>query len=195
MLAATQSGALSQAQPLAQTKGNLEKAYVGETTACSKYQAYAQKARAEGKKGVASLFEAASQAEAIHASNHASVLATLGEANPKSGAFSGKVGSTQANLKDAWRGETEEKDQMYPAMLTVATSEKQVGAQRTFRFALAAERQHAALYSAAMTNLNSGKKDIGLKSFSVCQTCGATQQGNAPKACVTCKGTKFDKIK
>ena len=49
---------------------NLKAAIKGETTASAKYKAFAEKARTEGLDTVAKLFDAASQAEGIHAANH-----------------------------------------------------------------------------------------------------------------------------
>lgn len=177
-----------------QSVANLEKAYLGETTACSKYQAYAAKAKKDGLASVASLFSAASQAEAIHARNHAAALAKLGQASPAPGSFDGVPGPTKVNLKDAWSGETQEKDQMYPGMIATAKTEKQTGATQTFQYALAAEKQHAALYAEALSRLMGGKKDPAARTYFVCQGCGATTAKAHAKQCPICGGKGFDKV-
>ena len=58
---------------------NIKDAIIGETTASTKYAAYAKKAREEGYNNIALLFEAASKSESIHAGNHLAVLKQLGE--------------------------------------------------------------------------------------------------------------------
>ena len=58
---------------------NLKDAFKGETTASAKYAAYAEQAKKEGFLSIATMFEATSKAEAIHAENHKKVLVTLGQ--------------------------------------------------------------------------------------------------------------------
>ena len=64
-----------------------------------KYQAFSEKAAEERFNTVATLFKAASEAEAIHAKKLLKVLAT--------------VGSTEKNLEAGLAGETEEYTKMY----------------------------------------------------------------------------------
>src|SRR5665648_1095367 len=68
----------NQTKPVKTIK-NLKEGIIGETTASKKYEAFALKAREEGYDTIAKLFDAASKAEAIHASNHKKVLEGLGE--------------------------------------------------------------------------------------------------------------------
>lgn len=167
----------------AKTIADLRAAYKGETTAASKYAVYAAKAQKEGYPQTASLFRAAARAEQIHARNHKQVLASLGVPNPQAGAFTAKPGATSANLKDAIKGESYERDTMYPAMLKNAAAERQPKATRTLKLAQAAERQHAALYSAALKSLD---KKYPATAFQVCPVCGATYVGRAPAECPQC---------
>ncbi|MGC8668814.1 MAG: rubrerythrin family protein [Chthonomonadales bacterium] len=169
---------------------DLKTAYKGETTAHSKYLAYAAKADAEGYAYVATLFRAASQAESIHARNHKRALAELGVRHPVPGKYTGTPGTTAENLKDAIKGETYEKDTMYPKMIADAEAENAGGALQSFRYALAAEKQHAALYTAALTSLSSRPQNAV---FYVCTVCGATFKDTAPAVCPVC-GTPREKF-
>ena len=60
-----------------QTLNNLQIAFDGESNAEARYLAFAEKAEAEGYGKVASLFRAASHAEAIHARNHSEVIRAM----------------------------------------------------------------------------------------------------------------------
>jgi rubrerythrin len=170
---------------------DLKTAYLGETTASQKYAAYARQADREGYKEAATLFRAATEAERIHARNHRAALAKLGVTDPQAGSYTQTPGTTRENLADAIRGETYERDEMYPEMIRHAELEKQTNAVRSMTFALDAERQHAALYTAALQEL--GQKRAATVFF-VCPTCGATFKAAAPTACPTC-GTNGEKFK
>ena len=56
------------------TEANLQAAFAGESQAHMKYLNFAEKAEKEGLHNVARLFQAASYAEQIHASNHLRAL-------------------------------------------------------------------------------------------------------------------------
>src|SRR5450759_2323330 len=108
----------------AKTIENLKAAYNGESTASTKYAAFAEKAKSEGFDTVAMMFLATSKAEAIHAGNHLKVLEKLGEkiAGPQIGTFN--VLSTVENLTDAIKGETYELETMYSGFIALAEKEK-----------------------------------------------------------------------
>lgn len=184
--------AVSASAAAQKTVTDLKAAYLGETTASAKYAVYAKKAEAEGYKAPAALFRAASSAEKIHAANHKAALAKLGVKSVKAGAFTKPAGTTADNLKDAIKGETYEKDTMYPGMIKDAVAEKQPDATRSMTFALAAEKQHAALYTAALKSL---KQKPTPAAFYVCPVCGATFTKAAPTACPVCgtPGSKFQR--
>ena len=141
------------------TVANLRAAYLGETTAHAKYAVYARAADRAGYKEVAQLFRAASGAEETHARNHRQSLAKLGVTDPKAG------------TTDALKGESYERDTMYPVMIRQAKSEGQTDAERSMNYALSAEKQHAELYKAALKSLSNKPSPEG---FYVCPVCGAT---------------------
>ena len=178
------------------TIANLKAAYLGETTAHAKYAVYARAADKQGLRDIARLFRAASEAEKIHAQNHQHVLAILGVKKLNAGTYSLEPGTTRENLADALKGETYERDIMYPAMVEQARGEGQADAERSMLYALSAEKQHASLYKAAMGG--GIQKQSVVRSFYVCPECGATfTVGNVPAECKVC-GTpksKFDVVK
>lgn len=163
---------------------NLKDAYIGESTASAKYLAYAARADKEGQRQAARLFRAASRAESYHARNHKAVLVALGVTKTAPGAYKGKPGSTAQNLQDAIKGESYERDRMYPAMIKDAEAEKQDSAVLSMTYALDAEKEHAALFTATLKKL--GTKSAQTDNYYVCQRCGATIAGRAPYRCPNC---------
>jgi rubrerythrin len=98
------------------TLANLQTAFDGESNARVRYLAFAQKAETEGYGKAASLFRAAARAEEIYANNHAEVIRKLG-ATPAADVKTPDVKSTTENLQAAIKGESYERDTMYPAFL------------------------------------------------------------------------------
>lgn len=153
------------------TLDNLLAAFNGESNAHARYVAFAEKADKEGHPDVACLFRAAARAEKIHAGNHAAVIKKLGgEAKADIGKI--EVKSTRENLEAALKGESYEKDIMYPTFLRQAKREKNADAMRTFNLAKTAEIGHAKLYSEALKNLSEKKNGAG--KYYVCSVCGLT---------------------
>lgn len=155
------------------TIANLKDGIKGETTASAKYLAFAQKAREEGYDTIAKLFDAASKAEMIHATNHTKVLTDLGvtmEAfNPEF-----EVKTTAENLQAAITGETYEIDSMYPRFLNDAKAEKVEKATKSFTWAMDTEKKHQSFYAASLEALNgAGEKTLPFEYF-VCPVCGNT---------------------
>ena len=160
------------------THENLMSAFAGESQANRKYLAFARKAESEGFKQAAKLFRAAAEAETVHA--HAHLRELKG------------IRSTQENLEEAISGESYEFQNMYPGMIADAKAESMAGALRSFEFANAVEKIHAALYKKMLENL--GKTpDVD---YWVCQVCGMTVEGEAPDECPVCRAKKqaFKKV-
>lgn len=139
------------------TIDNLNFAYKGETNASHKYELFAQKADEENYKQVAKLFRAVSMAESIHRNNHKAVILSLG-GNPDIINYDFiKVGTTKENLEGPLKGETYEKNVMYPNFIKQAQIDKLPDAVQTFSFAAKAETQHEKLYEDALKNLGKNK--------------------------------------
>ncbi len=156
----------------AKTIENLQAAYNGESNANARYLEFAKKADAEGYGEVASLFRAAAKAEEVHAGNHAAVLKSMG-ATPTAKIEKPDVKTTKENLEAAIKGETYERDTMYPDFIKQAKEVRNTAALRTFNLAKTAEAEHAKLYTAALNDLPKLKGTKG-KQYFVCGVCGFT---------------------
>jgi len=155
------------------TLENLQAAFDGESNAHKRYLAFAAKAEEEGYKQAALLFTAAARAEEIHAKSHAKVIEKLG-GTPTADIKEPEVKTTKENLEAALKGETYEKNTMYPEFLKVAKADKNADAIRTLNGAMTVEEEHAALYQAALDDLE-GQKAITSPLW-VCPVCGHTVQ-------------------
>lgn len=178
----TYSAAAKNNPAAAKTADNLKAAFEGESTASAKYEAYAKKAREEGYKNIALLFEAASKSEKIHANNHKAALGELGE---KIQAVSPKftVKSTKENLQDAINGESYEVSTMYPDFIKTADEANVNIAKITLNYAYQTEKKHKEMYKNALEQLNAGKEKSMSSLYMVCKTCGNTYDGPAPARC------------
>ena len=163
------------------TVENVKAAYSGESQANRKYQAFSEKAAEEGFKSVATLFKAASEAEAIHEKKLLKVLSA--------------IGPTAQNLEGSIAGETHEFTSMYPAFIKVAEAEKKTDAILAFTHAMKAEEVHAGLYKKALDAIKAGH-DLGREKAFLCPVCGNIELGKAPDKCPICGvfGKQFREI-
>ncbi len=176
-----------------ETINNLNTAYRGESNAHNRYQAFAQKAETEGHAQVAKLFRAAAAAEAIHRDTHKATILKLGGAVENVTLDAVTPGTTAENLKEAIKGESYERDTMYPAFLAKAKAENNREAERSFHFAVSAEKEHARLYTEALAQLGNNPS----VDYYVCPVCGNTTAGRpAGEKCGICRNPteKFTKI-
>jgi rubrerythrin len=181
-LLATASTLLPAAEPSAvkSTLDNLQASFNGESNAHATYLAYSDKAKAEGFKKIATLFAAAARAEEIHAANHAKVIRSMG-GNPKADVKKPQVASSQENLRAALKGETYERDIMYPGFLTQARKDGNAEAIQTLNLARTAEIEHAKLYKQALDEFDAWKGSAA--TFYVCPVCGWTSMTLPAERC------------
>lgn len=165
---------------------NLNAAYQGESNAANRYERYAVRAEKDGYTQVAKLFRAASAAEAIHRDTHKEAILELGGKVETFQLEEVATADTAANLAAAIKGESYERDTMYPEFLATAKADDARAAIRTLEFALAAEKEHAALYGVALTNL--GKNEPS--DYYVCQVCGMTLTELPAKKCPSCRKSR-----
>ncbi len=151
------------------TERDLLEAFAGESQANRKYLAFADKAEQEGYPAAAKLFRAAAAAETVHAHAHLRAL--------------GGIRTTSDNLREALGGETHEFTTMYPQMIEAAAAEGFDTAQRSFRFANAVEKVHAALYQKAIDHLGQSSA----VDYYVCKVCGNTIEGAPHGPCAVCQ--------
>jgi rubrerythrin len=131
---------------------------------------------------VAKLFRAAAAAETVHALAHLRAL--------------NGVGPTEENLKAAIAGEAYEFQTMYPQFVKVAEEEGQRPGLASMKNAMAVEKTHHALFTAALDAISKGK-DLAPAEIWVCQVCGHTHVGDeAPEQCPVCNALKkmFEKV-
>lgn len=127
----------------------LRSAYGGESMAHMRYLIWADHAEKQELPNIARLYRAISYAEQVHASNHFKELGTQsGGAAVTAGAVFG-MGTVVENLQGAIDGEVHEIEQMYPVYLNAAQFQKENGAERSFRYALEAEKIHAKMFREA----------------------------------------------
>jgi rubrerythrin len=176
------------AAPDSETIKNLNTAYRGESNAHHRYALFAEKAEKDGFPQVAKLFRAASRSEQIHRDTHKAAIEKLGGTIDVFVLDEVTPASTKENLEAAIKGESYERDTMYPEFLKQAESAGAAPAVRTFMFALAAEKEHAKLYGEALANL--GKNPT--VDYFVCTVCGNTVTVLPAKKCPVCRN-KVDK--
>ena len=185
--AATAASARPTADPAMLTLQNLQTAFNGESNAQARYLAFAEKADHEGYFQIASLFRAAAKAEGIHANNHEVEIKRLG------GTAQAKieklvVKSTKENLEAAIKGETYERDVMYPDFYTQARTAGDTGAVQTFNYARGAETEHATLFTNALGNMATMR--VKGVTYYVCTVCGYTTTKMDFAKCHTCFSSK-----
>ena len=163
------------------TNENAMEAFAGESQAVRKYQAFSEKASAEGFNNIATLYKAASEAEAIHAKRLLKVLGT--------------IQVTEKNLEASIAGETYEFTRMYPDFVKLAETEKKSDAVLAFTYAMKAEEVHANLYKKALMAVKSGN-DIGREKIFLCPVCGNIVTVKPPEKCPICSafGKQFREI-
>ena len=153
------------------TSDNLQAAFAGESQANRKYLFFAEKAETEGQQQVAKLFRAVADAETVHARNHLRVL--------------GEIKSTEENLSSAIDGENYEFSTMYPSFIKKAEEEGNEKAIRSFELANKVEKIHHTLFQSILSKIKASQ-GVEQKPIYVCQVCGYTVEGEAPKRCPVC---------
>lgn len=172
------------------TTANLRNAHGGESMAHMRYKIWGDTAEKEGLPNIARLFRAIAYAETVHATNHFRELREqAGDFLCTSIAVFG-LGKTSQNLQGGIDGETFEINEMYPTYLETAKYQEERGAERSFNYALVAEKIHAAMFRQAKETLDSTRKDIRLGPISVCPVCGWTHEGDAPEKCPICGASR-----
>ncbi len=165
------------------TLDNLNAAFQGESNAAHRYEAFAKQAQSDGHAYVARLFRAAARAETIHRESHKQAILALGGNIKDFKLDEVKPGTTAENLQAAIKGESYERDTMYPEFLALAKQDGAKEAVRTFLFAEKAETEHAKLYQAALDNLG---KQADMPIY-VCKVCGYTTTTLPDKNCISCR--------
>ncbi|WP_041747605.1 rubrerythrin family protein [Brachyspira pilosicoli] len=174
------------AQTAKSTLDGMMQSYNGEMNASSMYAEFAKKSQ---NKSVATMFKAASAAEAIHAkllndmaiSNKLTTKPLTAKIDPV------KTSTDNEHLKAGIKGETYEYTKMYPAFSKVAMAEGNKDVANLMNMIASVEKTHAQLYDKTMRDLAAGK---GLpEGYYVCPVCGYIEKGSSPDTCPICNAT------
>lgn len=158
---------------------NLAIAFAAESKAAARNAAFAQKAQAEGYSQIARLFRAVSDAESVHARRYLMLMR-------------GKIGSTEENLKTAFKNEITANEDEYPKLIKDAVEEGLKPIEKAFSQSRDVEDRHAELYKKAMNNMLSERETV----YYVCQVCGYIAEDSPPENCPVCGAVKgkFKKV-
>jgi len=182
------------AKKVGRTMDNLQTAYYTESHESALYKEFAKKADEEGYGQLASMFRAIGRAEDIHAATKAALIEQRG-GTPEMNSEPLTVMTTKENLALAMASESYEKDVMYDGFIEQARKEKDRAAEKVFRFAVAAEPTHQAMFKQALDDIEGYRGDN--VQFLVCPGCGMTFRSTSKEACPTCSTPKerFEQIR
>jgi rubrerythrin len=170
-----------------QTEKNLLTAFAGESQARNRYTYFSGKARKEGFRQIAEIFEETANQEREHAKRFFKFLPG-GEAEISGSFPSGVIGTTRENLQAAAAGEKYEWGSMYPDFAATARQEGFEEIAAVFEAVAVAEKQHEKRYLDLAKNIEEGK--VFKKDKPVvwrCLNCGYLHEGTeAPEKCPAC---------
>ena len=180
-------------QPIVEdTRKNLQNAFGNEMNTRARYLEAARVADDEGYRYVAQLFRACARAEQAHADEHVHAIAWSGD---EARVLLDRMilGTTVENLRSAIHLETYEATERYPALLARARAEHRPEAVRSMNFALAAEREHARLFTSALASLD---QRLPARTLYVCARCGKTVEALDFKKCPNCftPARRFERV-
>jgi rubrerythrin len=161
----------------------LQRSFVREREAVTRYELFARKADEEGFRGVAVLFRAQAQAERTHAERFASLLRSHDIAVPPEDAFTPNAGTTRENLAASAAAERAERDGAYREAVETCNLHGKPDIAKVFDHTRDSEVEHANLCTAAARDLESMKAP---KAYYVCGKCGYTTDVKLP-FCPACQ--------
>lgn len=159
-----------------ETVKNLLKTFAGESRARNKYNFYAEKAREEGYQYIASVFDETAANEYAHARE---VYAR----------YLGMVSSTEENLLDAMKGETEEFTKLYKEFEETARNEGFNQIADFYKELREVEEAHDKKFKELYEKIqNNTVFKGGADSLWKCMNCGYIYEGEeVPMVCPLCK--------
>ncbi len=170
-----------------QTEKNLLTTFAGESQARNRYTFFASKAKKEGYRQIAEIFEETANQEREHAKRMFKFLEG-GEIEITGSFPAGVIGPTLENLKAAAAGEHEEQTDIYPACANIAEEEGFKDIAAMYRAIAIAERQHEKRYTDLAANLETGRAfKREKKTVWRCINCGYLHEGEeAAEICPAC---------
>jgi rubrerythrin len=169
------------------TEKNLLTAFAGESQARNRYTYFASKARKEGYRQIAEIFEETANQEREHAKRFFKFLEG-GEVEVTASFPAGVIADTVTNLEAAAGGENYEWTEMYPGFAKVAREEGFEEIAQVFEAIVVAEKQHEKRYLALKHNIEKGKVFVRDEEVAWrCINCGYVHEGTqALEACPAC---------
>lgn len=170
-----------------ETEKNLLKSFAGESQARNRYTYFASKARKDGYRQIAEIFEETANQEREHAKRFFSFLEG-GGLEIQATYPAGVVGTTLENLEASAAGEHEEHTELYPAFAKTAREEGYEAVAMLYESVCVAEAGHEKRYRKLADNVRAGtvfKKDAAV--WWRCMNCGYLYEGTeAPEMCPAC---------
>ena len=159
-----------------ETEKNLYRTFAGESRARTKYSFYAEKARCEGYRYIAEIFDEVSDNEKAHAR----------EAYKR---YLNKVGDTCENLLDAVIGESEEVSKVYKQFEETACKEGFKDIEKFYKELREVEESHCIKFKKLRKLFEEDKVyKRNEESLWQCMNCGYIHVGKeAPEHCPLCK--------
>jgi rubrerythrin len=170
----------------------LQERYQDEVEAHVSYNAFSDKALADGYPNSAYLFKSLAASEAIHARNFKRILEALGAEVPREPLQPRPVESTRDNIMHATGVETDEIDHRYPTLLSRITPENHQAAIDNLTWAWEAEKQHRELLGRMQDAAKNWFKFLiahiegEYVDYHVCQICGSTLVEQPAEYCPVC---------
>ena len=150
------------------TKDNLHTAYEGESKASVRLKVFAEKAEKEEYPGVARLFRAIAESEAIHARNNLRLLH--------------EVKDTESNLSESLAREQKIAGVSYGSFIAKAEAEGDENSARMFTWARDVEEVHEKLYEKSLDHMLAEEEPT----YYICDVCGYVTDGSIPDNCPVC---------
>jgi rubrerythrin len=176
----------------AETIQALQERYLDEVEAHASYNAFSDKALADGYPNSAYLFKSLAVSEGIHARNFKQILDALGVGVPTEQPRLRPVESTKSNIMNATGVETDEIDHEYPAILARIMTENHQSAIDNLTWAWEAEKQHRELLGRMQDAARKWFKFLiahiegEFVDYHVCQICGSTLVERPAERCPVC---------
>jgi rubrerythrin len=168
---------------ISDTGTNLQVAFTTEVNAKQNYLLAAKVADFENYPAIARLFRACAAAEQVHADRAVQAIAWTSGAEAHAALGRPIGGTTRELLEMAIADEQYQVEQFYPPLIARARAEHRAMAVRSLVFALATERQHQRLLSAALASFG---HDAASPSLFVCPYCGRTVEALDFTRCPSC---------
>ena len=149
-------------------RDGLYRAFEGEAKASVRLKVFAGKADKEDYPGVARLFRAISESEAIHGRNNLRLL--------------DEVKDTETNLSDSFASETKVAHVEYSNFIAKAEGAGDKNAALMLTWARDVEDVHAKLYEKALEHLLAEEDPT----YYICEVCGYVTDGSIPEKCPVC---------